>query len=204
MNPGLEALWDEEIERRKVKNMNFDSIQKPKPSTCVSNIMPTASHIFYKKNLEQLLAKYAKEEGNASMSFYQVNEKMDTTLPIEKGDDTKEILSASSVDFHEKWTSLVDNKSQSEQTQLLDILCQLADEDDERMMDDDHLSTSHVDEDSILGSQHPATEATSTDGENSECDEDERQTLEMTQIFDYQDPSAGKILACVLNFAAPI
>lgn len=60
MNPGLAALWEEEIERRKVKNINVDSINPP-ASQPRSQALPTSSHIFYKTNLIKQLREYASE-----------------------------------------------------------------------------------------------------------------------------------------------
>lgn len=60
MNPGLSALWDEEIERRKVKNMNLDNINPP-VSQPRSQAVPTSSHVFYKTGLSKQLREYASE-----------------------------------------------------------------------------------------------------------------------------------------------
>ncbi len=54
MNPGLAALWEEEIERRKIKNMNLDNINPP-PSQPRPDAVPTSSHVFYKTNLSKRL-----------------------------------------------------------------------------------------------------------------------------------------------------
>ena len=60
MNPGLAALWDEEIERRKIKNMNLENINPP-ASQSRSNDLPTSSHVFYKTNLSRQLRECASE-----------------------------------------------------------------------------------------------------------------------------------------------
>lgn len=54
MNPGLAALWEEEIERRKIKNMNLDNINPP-ASQPRPDAVPTSSHVFYKTNLSKRL-----------------------------------------------------------------------------------------------------------------------------------------------------
>ena len=68
MNPGLAALWEEEIERRKVKNINVDNIGPPS-SPVRTDVQQTASHDFYKNNLEQQLYEYAKEEVHYVKNF---------------------------------------------------------------------------------------------------------------------------------------
>ena len=52
MNPGLAALWEEEIERRKVKKIDLDNLYPP-PSQPRSEARPTASHLAFKKTLEE-------------------------------------------------------------------------------------------------------------------------------------------------------
>ena len=54
MAPGLAALWDEEIERRKLKDMHVDNLGPP-PSQPRLNDLPTLSHLAYKNQLEERL-----------------------------------------------------------------------------------------------------------------------------------------------------
>ena len=60
MNPGLAALWEEEIERRNIKKMNCDSIHPP-PSQPRTGVQPTSSHMYYKDQLEERLIQYLSE-----------------------------------------------------------------------------------------------------------------------------------------------
>ena len=60
MNPGLAALWEEEIERRRVKNMDIDNLGPP-ASQPRPNVVPTASHMFYKNNIEEKLKELVKD-----------------------------------------------------------------------------------------------------------------------------------------------
>lgn len=63
MNPGLAALWEEEIERRKMKNMNLDNIHPP-ASQPRPDVQPTSSHEFYIGSLRQRLRECAIETVN--------------------------------------------------------------------------------------------------------------------------------------------
>ena len=75
MNPGLAALWDEEIERRKIKNMNLENINPP-TSQPRSHAVPTSSHVFYKTNLSKQLRECASEMVLVSISkcrFFRKN-----------------------------------------------------------------------------------------------------------------------------------
>ena len=60
MNPGLAALWEEEIERRNLKNMNVDNLNPP-VSQPRSSAVPTSSHAFYKANLSKILRDCSSE-----------------------------------------------------------------------------------------------------------------------------------------------
>lgn len=60
MNPGLAALWDEEIERRKMKDMNADNIGPPASQPRLK-VQPTSSHFAFKSQLEERLAQLNDE-----------------------------------------------------------------------------------------------------------------------------------------------
>lgn len=60
MNPGLAALWDEEIERRKMKSMNLENINPP-PSQPRPKAEPTSSHTFHLANLRKRLRDCTRE-----------------------------------------------------------------------------------------------------------------------------------------------
>lgn len=60
MNPGLAALWEEEIERRKLKNINVENIRPP-PSQARLKAIPSSSHSFYKDKLKRRLVECATE-----------------------------------------------------------------------------------------------------------------------------------------------
>ena len=60
MNPGLAALWEEEIERRKIKNMNLENINPPASQLRLLAV-PTSSHNMYKANLRKQLRECASE-----------------------------------------------------------------------------------------------------------------------------------------------
>lgn len=64
MNPGLAALWDEEIERRKLKNMSLDNINPP-VSQPRQNSVVTSSHTFYMANLTKQLKECARRTVSA-------------------------------------------------------------------------------------------------------------------------------------------
>ena len=123
---------------------------------------------------------------------------METSLAIETPDDVRDQLSASTIDFHgtSQRQTPVSNQT-GDDPELLDVLCDLADDHDSTLTekpcseDDDT-----VDEDSILGTQRSKTSQASvslTQKESapdaSESDEDDRETLEMTQIFSLDDLS---------------
>lgn len=54
MNPGLAALWQEEIDRRRMRNMDLDNLSPP-VSQSRSNVAPTSSHLFYLNNIKKKL-----------------------------------------------------------------------------------------------------------------------------------------------------
>jgi len=60
MNPGLAALWEEEIERRKMKNMNKDNIGPPTSQPRLK-AQPTSSHLAYKSQLIERLGQMNDE-----------------------------------------------------------------------------------------------------------------------------------------------
>lgn len=60
MNPGLAALWDEEIERRKMKNMNADNLGPPVSQPRLK-AQPTLSHLIFKSQLEERLGRMNDE-----------------------------------------------------------------------------------------------------------------------------------------------
>ncbi|XP_059350922.1 DNA polymerase zeta catalytic subunit-like isoform X2 [Daphnia carinata] len=227
MNPGLAALWDEEIERRKVKNINLDTINPP-ASQPRSQAVPTSSHIFYKANLSKQLREYASETGDVSLSFCEVNEQQETSLAIETPEGVEgTLLSASSIDFH----SSLETKGQHPvegDADLLDILCDLADEHEsfvctpsessssledtavksqnsrtlrltvttpvlEFVSSGDSVEDLPYDDDSVLGTQHSGTTSDNIaqigiSDPKSDSDE-ERETMEMSQIFEESEHS---------------
>lgn len=63
MNPGLAALWEEEIERRKVKNMSLENINPP-ASQPRPEAHTTSSHNFYMGNLRKRLRECAIQTVN--------------------------------------------------------------------------------------------------------------------------------------------
>lgn len=165
------------------------------------------------------------------MSFCEVNEQMETSLAIETPEGVeKTLLSASSIDFHDS----VDRRKPmatpiEEESDLLDVLCDLADEHgsfisspsrtpsssiEDRAVGSQNSRSSRLtvttpildiisssdsvedlpfDDDSILGTQHSRTSPDDADAVNtgindptSDSDE-ERETLEMSQIFEESD-----------------
>lgn len=159
------------------------------------------------------------------MSFYEVNEHLETSLAIETPESVQHsLLSASTIDFHKPSKEKNRQVSQSEgESELLDILCDLADEhgsvispspssvaskQDVEVREPnnsgssrmtvttpilDFVSSCHSDEeempfddDSILGTQRSRFSPCDR-GEINEPfsdSDDERETLEMTQVFD--------------------
>lgn len=80
MNPGLAALWEEETERRKVKNLDLESIHppasQPRPNVTYSN-----SHQFYKTKLEEKLrqgfqAPVVRYSSTWTVNLYNNNRKI--------------------------------------------------------------------------------------------------------------------------------
>ena len=61
MNPGLAALWEEEIQRRRIKNINVNNIGPPS-SQIRTGVLPTSSHVSFKQRLEEQLLVSSKEE----------------------------------------------------------------------------------------------------------------------------------------------
>ena len=122
---------------------------------------------------------------------------METTLPIETPEEVKEQLTASVIDFHVPSTvhrPVTPAVSEGE-AELLDILCDLADEHDSSAPE-----SSRIDDDSILGSSQRSRAASSQpinssmrnvssgDGSDSEFSDDEdKVTLEMSQVFAFDD-----------------
>lgn len=118
-------------------------------------------------------------QGDLSMSFVEVNEQLETSLAIETPDDAaREILSASILDLHTERPVAATVPSDAE---LLDILCELAEEHEESLASsasgsqpsassrwtvttpqlefassNDSVEDLPCDSDSILGSQHPS------------------------------------------------
>ena len=68
MNPGLAALWQEEIDRRRVKNMDLDKLSPP-ASQLRLNVVPTASHLFYFESIKKKL----KENAAISVTHMKVS-----------------------------------------------------------------------------------------------------------------------------------
>ena len=58
MNPGLAALWQEEIDRRRMRNMNVDNLSPPASQSRL-NVVPTSSHLFYLNNIKNKLRENA-------------------------------------------------------------------------------------------------------------------------------------------------
>ena len=159
------------------------------------------------------------------MSFCEVNEQLETSLAIEAPDEAEnKLLSASSIDLHVPGERKQFIPSEEESDELLDILCELAEEhesfigtpsttsvtDTEDRTTGSQNSRSRMtvttplldivsscetvedlpfDEDSILGtqcskvSQNGVAPVRSSDPTSDDSDE-ERETLEMTQIFE--------------------
>jgi hypothetical protein len=76
MNPGLAALWEEEIERRKIKNINLENIHPP-ASPPRSRAVPTSSHDFYKTNLSKQLRECASEAVTSIQNQMQIRLKIE-------------------------------------------------------------------------------------------------------------------------------
>ena len=144
---------------------------------------------------------------------------METSLAIETPDDVRDQLSASSIDFHGAVQRKTSMSSELEgDPELLDILCELADDHDSTLEyspqlsitsgtsssiekqdtelvvnEETHEEESAIDEDSILGTQCSKTSQTcaltqvESNQYSGESDEDDRETLEMTQIFENEE-----------------
>lgn len=162
---------------------------------------------------------------------------METSLAIETPEEGR-LLSASSLDFHKIEEKQTTAPSISEgEAELLDILCDLADEhssvsttlsansnlsENDKILESQSSKTSRItvtsplleilstsnsvedlpfDDDSILGTQHSKTsvdrvvQASSTDDFCSDSDED-RETLEMSQVFDESEDGYNNTLSC--------
>lgn len=165
-------------------------------------------------------------QGDVSLSFCEVNEVLETSLAIETPDEmSAELLSASYVDLHRPGTAInATMTSFSEEGEMLDILCELADahgptEDSnssrpatpadsnagsqqsktsvlssrtprlEWTSSSDSVEESPYDNDSILGSQCFRTNKTLKEFPApsvpiSDSSDEEKETFEMSQIFD--------------------
>lgn len=163
-----------------------------------------------------------------SLSFLEVNEQLETSLAIEVPDESeRNVLSASSINFHCEGHKLKPIISLDEDTEMLDILWELADEHKSfsaspnastsigenvcsqrsrtsrttvttpilgRLSSMDSVEDLPFDDDSILGTQSLAKQALPSSNfrltpsaYSSDTDDDEdRETLEMTQIFNVE------------------
>jgi hypothetical protein len=143
---------------------------------------------------------------------------METTLPVETPEEVKDQLTASVIDFHVPSTETLQRPvtpvtpavSEGE-AELLDILCDLADEHDSSAPE-----SSRIDDDSILGSSQRSRAASSQpisgsmrnvssgDGSDSEFSDDEdKVTLEMSQVFAFDDvpeTETGELLSANFLF----
>ena len=73
MNPGLASLWEEEINRRRVKNMNLDNLSPP-ASQIRLNVVPTSSHLYYLNIMKQKFKENAVTNVtiNSNFKFLQI------------------------------------------------------------------------------------------------------------------------------------
>lgn len=161
-------------------------------------------NITVKKNqlIWERLRLVKRAQGDVSLSFHEVNEHLETTLPIETPDEIEQRLSASTVDFHDSLPTAMRPRSAplaDQDLELLDILCDLADEHGSSILEASimgDLEEGSIDDDSILGTQatRPSQPSVSSgrsrvsphladDSDDEDVIED-RETLEMSQIFD--------------------